>query len=364
MPGAAGARAGQPAPSPDPSLRFSGRPRVIVIGAGVVGLTTARALQAAGAQVCVLERGPQAGRESTWAGGGIVSPLRPWRAPPAVWQLIARSRELYPPLAAELRARTGVDIEYQLCGARWQVAGPELAAAQAWHREQGLPCTVFSEDGPSWLRLPWVGQVRNPRLGRALAEDLQAQGGEIRTTSPARLLLRAGRVAGAVTAQGQTLEAEAVVVCAGAWAGELLQEAGLSSPVRPVKGQMLLKQLPPGLLAEIWLSDAVYLIPRADGHLLIGSTLEPGGFDKTITAAARQTLQQAADQLCPAQSAYPVIAQWAGLRPGSPEGIPQLGAGALPGLWLNTGHYRNGIGLAPACAEALLAEMLKAPLGA
>lgn len=354
----------QPAPPSDPRSRFAGRPRVIVIGAGVVGLTTARALQAAGAQVCVLEREPHPGRESTWAGGGIVSPLQPWRAPPAIWRLIARSRELYPPLAAELRARTGVDIEYQLCGARWRGEAPELAAAQAWHREQGLPCETFREEGQDWLRLPWLGQVRNPRLGRALAQDLRAQGAEIRTACPARLLLRGGRVAGAVTAVGQMLEAEAVVVCAGAWAGELLHDAGLGSPVRPVKGQMLLKRLPPGLLGEIWLSDAVYLIPRLDGHLLIGSTLEPGGFDKTPTAAARQTLQQAADRLCPAQAAYPVIAQWAGLRPGSPGGIPQLGAGGLPGLWLNTGHYRNGIGLAPACAEALLAEMLKTPLGA
>lgn len=340
--------------------RFAGRPRVLVIGAGVVGLSSARALHAAGAEVQVLERADRAGRESSWAGGGIVSPLAPWRAPPPVWQLIARSRALYPGLAQQLQDATGIDVEYRISGARWRLAPPQQAPVLAWHRDHALPCAPFVEDGQDWLQLPWVGQVRNPRLVRALAQMLQQQGVCLHTAQTVQLLRRAGRVAGVVTADGTVLEADAVVVCAGAWAGALLETAGLALPVQPVKGQMLLKRLPPDLVQEIWLSDAVYLIPRADGHLLIGSTLEPGGFDKTVTTQARTQLLAAADALCPRQQAYPVIDQWAGLRPGSPEGIPQLGAGPLPGLWLNTGHYRNGIGLAPACAEALCAQMCTA----
>ena len=142
-------------------------------------------------------------------------------------------------------------------------------------------------------------------------------------------------------------------VAAGAWTGQLL-----NLPVAPVRGQMLWYQAEPGLIGHILIDDDEYLIPRRDGVVLVGSTVEQAGFDPTTTVAAREYLQGVAARLCPALAQIEPAGQWAGLRPGSPEGIPYIGPHpSLAGLYVNAGHFRNGINLAPASA-ALLADLL------
>ena len=137
-----------------------------------------------------------------------------------------------------------------------------------------------------------------------------------------------------------------------------MQQAGLTLPVEPVKGQMLLYRMAPGWLPSIVMARGRYAIPRRDGHILIGSTLEYEGYDKRTTDEALASLRASAQALLPDLAQQSPVAQWAGLRPGSPDGVPYIGpVSSLPGLWLNTGHFRNGLVLAPASCR-LLADLL------
>jgi glycine oxidase len=324
---------------------------VAVIGGGVVGLTTALALQAPDRRIHLIERDAAPARRSSWAGGGIVCPLRPWREPDALWPLIDRSRALYPVLAAQLQRETGIDIEYRLTGIEWQVDGKEREQAMAWLSARGLPV----ETPEDRLRCPELGQVRNPRLGRALAMAFQRRGGTMHCGHAARPWIEGQRARGIQFDGGVTLTTDAVVVAAGAWSGDLLD--GPAPEIFPVKGQMLLKRVAGADTRPVIVGQEVYLIPRADGHLLIGSTVEHVGFDTSVTEAARRWLLDAADRLAPWQSDAPVLRQWAGLRPGAHSSVPVIGHGGASGLWLNLGHYRNGIALAPACAEDLCQRM-------
>jgi len=166
-----------------------------------------------------------------------------------------------------------------------------------------------------------------------------------------------GQISGVTTAGGE-IRAERVVLAAGAWSGELLKTLGLELPVEPVKGQMILYKCAEDFLPSMVLAKGRYAIPRRDGHILIGSTLEYAGFDKTPTDNALESLKASAEELLPALKEAEVVGHWAGLRPGSPEGIPFIGElPAHPGLWLNCGHFRNGLVLAPASCR-LLADLM------
>ena len=156
-----------------------------------------------------------------------------------------------------------------------------------------------------------------------------------------------------------TIPADCVVVAAGAWSGELLATLGLYLPVEPVKGQMILYKCELDYLPAMVLAEGRYAIPRRDGHVLVGSTLEHVGFDKTPTGEARASLKASAEKMLPGLAQREVVGHWAGLRPGSPDGVPFIGeVPELPGLWLNCGHYRNGLVLAPASCELLKNLML------
>ncbi|MFN3359216.1 MAG: NAD(P)/FAD-dependent oxidoreductase, partial [Pseudomonas sp.] len=176
-------------------------------------------------------------------------------------------------------------------------------------------------------------------------------------------ILDDGNVVGVKTTEGPVL-GDHVVLAAGAWSGELLGSLGLVLPVEPVKGQMILYKCASNFLSSMVLAKGRYAIPRRDGHILIGSTLEHEGFDKTPTASALESLKASAVELIPALADAEVVGHWAGLRPGSPEGIPYIGqVPGYQGLWLNCGHYRNGLVLAPASCQ-LFADLLlsRAPI--
>ncbi|MDR6235389.1 glycine oxidase [Pseudomonas psychrotolerans] len=342
---------------------------VAVIGAGAIGLLSAYHLSLSGRRVVVVERG-EPGREASWAGGGIVSPLYPWRYQPAVTALAHWSQDFYPVLGERLRQETGVDPEVEVTGLYWLDLEDE-AEALDWARRNVRPLSSVSLDevrsrvpvlGPGYARavfMAGVANVRNPRLVRSLREALlRMPNVTLLTDAPVTGFVRDGaRVVGVQTAR-ETLQAEAVVVCAGAWSGELLRTLGLAVPVSPVKGQMLLYRQPVGYLTSMVLAKGRYAIPRRDGHILIGSTLEHAEFDKTPTAQALDSLRASAAELLPDLAAQAPVAHWAGLRPGSPDGVPFIGPVAeLPGLWLNCGHYRNGLVLAPASCQ-LLTDLL------
>lgn len=338
----------------------------IVIGAGVAGLATARALAQAGLRGLVLERG-LAFAEASWAGGGILSPLYPWRYAAPVQRLVQRSGPLYVTLCAELRA-VGPDPELTTSG--MLILDPEeVEPGRRWAVAHGVPAEVLTTKElarlepqvaatPAALRLPDVRQVRNPRLGRALVALLRRMGIQVREASPvSRLLTEESRVTG-VEVGGERLAAERVVLAAGSWSAQLLGALGLPLPVEPVKGEMLAYRLSDLVTSHVLLKQGRYAVPRRDGVLLVGSTMERAGFDKSATVAGRDQLMQAAAELVPALAGRYPSWHWAGLRPGSPSGVPFIGeVPGVAGLYLNTGHFRNGLATAPAAAE-LLADLV------
>jgi len=346
--------------------------QILVIGGGIIGLLTALELAAAGAQVRILEMGA-VGRASSWAGGGILSPLYPWRYPDPVNALARWSQGVYADLAARLCAEGGVDPEWTQSG-MLMLDTSERALAQAWAGRFGYRLEVLTRDevrrcepalGPAAggaLWMPEVAQVRNPRLVQAARHALLGHGAVIEEACEVtELRVHEGRVAGVRTARGKFV-AEAVVVAAGAWSGLLLAGLGLRPDIRPVRGQMLLFKGPPGVLSRIILGARHYVIPRRDGRVLVGSTMEEVGFDTGTTAAAREVLLEAAFRLVPALRDFALERHWAGLRPGSPSGIPYIGEHPqLAGLFINSGHFRNGVVMAPASARLLADRVLGRP---
>lgn len=343
--------------------------QVVIVGGGVIGLLTAFNLASAGQRVVLLERS-NVGQESSWAGGGIVSPLYPWRYSPAVTALAHWSQDFYPQLAEQLFASTGVDPEVHTTGLYWLDLDDE-GEALAWARREQRPLSAVDISaahdavpvlGSGFSRAIYmadVANVRNPRLVKSLKAALSALPAvTIHEQCEVSGFIRdAGRVLGVQTSQGE-IHGDQVVLAAGAWSGELLQSLGLSLPVEPVKGQMILYKCASDFLPCMVLAKGRYAIPRRDGHILIGSTLEHEGFDKTPTASALESLKASAVELIPALAGAEVVGHWAGLRPGSPEGIPYIGpVPGLAGLWLNCGHYRNGLVLAPASCQ-LFADLL------
>lgn len=342
---------------------------VIIVGAGAIGLLSAYRLAQVGVPVLLLESS-LAGTEASWAGGGIVSPLYPWRYTSAVTALAHWSQDYYPQLGNTLLQQTDIDPEVHETGLYWLDLEDEDDAL-AWAEREGRSLHRVDMDAvhaavPSLgegfskaVFMPGVANVRNPRLLQALRAALsQLPNVDIVERCPVTGFLREGqRVVGVRTAQGE-MRADRVVVAAGAWSGKLLATLGLELPVRPMKGQMILFKCAEDFLPSMVLAKRRYAIPRRDGHILVGSTLEDVGFDKTPTEEALDSLRATAIDLLPALADAEVIKHWAGLRPASPEGVPYIGpVPGHDGLWLNCGHFRNGLVLAPASCQ-LLADLM------
>jgi glycine oxidase len=208
--------------------------------------------------------------------------------------------------------------------------------------------------------LPDVAQVRNPRLLKALCLDLERLGVPIyQQTQVESLMIEQGRCQGLRTRDG-VLKADNLVLCTGAWTSELWLQLGPMPDIRPVRGQMILLAGPPGLLNTISMRQARYFVPRQDGRVLVGSTLEETGFECATTQAARDELLQVVRERVPALAEARLEHHWAGLRPATSQGIPYIGAHPeVEGLYINSGHYRNGLVLAPASARLLADSLLK-----
>lgn len=337
--------------------------QVVIVGGGVIGLLTAFNLAAEVDQVVVCDKG-ELGGESSWAGGGIVSPLYPWRYSPAVTALAHWSQDFYPQLGERLFNSTGVDPQVHVTGLYWLDLEDEVQAL-AWARREGRPLSKVAVSeayeavpvlGPGFssaVYMAGVANVRNPRLLKSLKAALQALPNvTLKEHCEISGFIREGAcVTGVQTAEG-AIRADEVVLTAGAWSGDLLRPVGFELPVEPVKGQMILFKCAEDFLPSMVLAKGRYAIPRRDGHILVGSTLEYAGYDKTPTDEALQSLRASAIELLPALADATPVGHWAGLRPGSPEGIPYIGrVPGYEGLWLNCGHFRNGLVLAPASCQ-------------
>jgi len=349
----------------------------LVVGGGIIGLLLTRKLAEQGASVILMDK-QALGQESSWAGGGILSPMYPWRYPDALNHLVDWRAENFQQLARSLLEETGIDPEVSLGGVNMLNVADEQDAL-AWAQsgvgaDSGLVKTRvadFLENEPlfrqtenvdSVLTLPFVGNVRNPRLLQALKKSLQQRKNvQIKEGCEAlSFVKKQQRITGIETTQG-VFSAEEIIVAAGAWSGDLLTKLDVQVSVSPVKGQMLLIKAKPGLLASVVLAEGCYLIPRRDGRILVGSTVEHCGYDKTTTEDARDKLLAAAYQVAPALKNYPLEKQWAGLRPSSPESIPYIGRIAgWQGVSVCAGHFRNGVVTAPSSVDSLVRKLMPA----
>jgi glycine oxidase len=334
---------------------------VLIIGGGTIGMLTARELVQAGVCVTLVEMG-YTGREASWAGGGIISPLYPWRYADSVTRLSLWSQGEYPQLCTALQEETGIDPELIRSGLL--ILDPEEHdQALKWGRTHQVQIELLGDEAlqemepglglqlPTALRMPDVAQIRNPRLAKALRRSIEKRIRIREQEEVVELLVKSGHVLGVRTRKGR-IDADHVVVCAGAWTAKLLEQLGAKPEIEPVRGQMILFYAKPQRVNHIVLFRERYLIPRQDGRILIGSTLEHEGFAKTTTAEAKEELYRSAVEIFPLLKRTPIEDHWAGLRPSSPGGIPYIGAyPGIQGLYFNAGHYRNGLVTSPASAR-------------
>lgn len=340
-----------------------------VLGGGIVGLLSARELCAAGESVVILDR-QTVGQESSWAGGGILSPLHPWRYPESVTTQAMWSQDYYPALASELAEKTGIDVEWTPSGMLY-VESEEVTQAVSWAKAHGATlsdvdaataCQISPKIRPEvghGIWMPDVAQIRNPRLLSAISADLHQSGVKFReNVEILGFIVQRNRLVAIRTNRGE-IETHRCLVAAGAWSGDLMAPTGIALPITPVKGQMLLLSAQALHINTMILKDNRYIIPRRDGRVLVGSTLEPTGFEKSTTETARTELMQAAVNIIPALADCVIERHWAGLRPGTPSGVPYIGEHPkAEGLFVCSGHFRNGIVLAPASARLVVDIML------
>jgi glycine oxidase len=344
---------------------MSTHPDVLIIGGGVIGLTTAYFLGRTGVRVTVVDQS-NFGREASWAGAGILPPGSP-KAQSPYERLRARSVALFPELSAELRERFGIDNGYLRCGGLEFLGADEAAAAQEW-RGEGIAVEVLDAETlrrlepalganlEHGLHIPDLAQVRNPRHVKALLAACAGVGVELWAGCPIHGFERHGERIIAVQSVRGTLSAGRFLVAAGSWSDHLLDAVGVRSGIRPVRGQIALLNTGRPLLRRVLCTGKRYLVPRPDGRVLVGSTEEDAGFDKRTTTEAIRDLLALACELVPALAEASLERCWAGLRPGSPDGLPYLGA--VPGcsnLFVAAGHFRSGIQLSPGTAEVMTA---------
>ena len=339
--------------------------RCLVVGGGVLGLFTALKLRKLGWQVTLLEK-QSLGAGASSAAGGILSPLYPWRQSRKINCLFSQSLYAYQRFFRETAA-LGMRVAYSQPGlfcldveeypmARKWVASRHLSL-ETWPRRQ-LRAVFPRLRAGSGFFLPDVCQVDPVNLITRLTQLANHHGVRIRENMSVRKLLLRNRMVGGVICEREEIRGDAVVICAGAWSKELIPAAQKWCPVRPVKGQIIEYRTKPGLLPHIVLHRGKYLIPKPDGRILAGSTLENSGFDTTPTSAARVELDSFARSVLPGLSIYKISDQWAGLRPGL--ATPIVGAHPdIQGLFLNTGHHRNGIVLASGSADWIAAAFAR-----
>lgn len=341
-------------------------PDVLIVGGGVIGLTTAYYLAREGVRVQVLDRSA-AGTEASWAGAGIIPPGNPDGAKTPYDRLRAISSRAFPQLSAELRERTGIDNGYRVCGGIEVFESDDHPAPALWQSE-GIAFELLSAaalrtlepiarlNGRAAFLLPGMAQVRNPWHIRALIAACHAVGVAIEPDSAVVEWRRSDdRVEAAVCEDGTTRPASQFLIASGAWSDWVLGSLGIRVGVHPVKGQIVLFRSPRSLIQRVIGFDKRYLVPRGDGRILAGSTEEPeAGFDKRTTERGVGELVRFATSVVPALADVEIEKTWAGLRPGSPDGLPFLGP--IPG-WRNAlvaaGHYRAGIQLSPGTAQVM-----------
>ena len=327
---------------------------VLIVGGGIIGLSLSIALRKRGASVLIVERG-EPGREASHAAGGMLVDC-PLETRAELQPLASASAGMYPEFAYELEAESRMKVDLRDQGA---IVFPPEEHVRAWEKVSSayaLPVPLSELEpalgAPNRAAFYLKERSVDPRALTAAALKAAKNRGIDFSSGDAvtSVNLADGRVTGVTTVK-TTFHAGKVVNCAGAWSGQIGPHA---FPTRPVKGQMLCLASPSReLLKHVIRSPEVYLIPRSDGRILAGATVEEAGFDKRTDPAIMQRFHRAAIALIPELRNARILEDWAGLRPGTPDALPVLGATSTPGFYVATGHFRDGILLAPITAEVM-----------
>lgn len=360
---------------------MSKHPDVAVIGGGIIGLTCAYFLAKAGLSVEVFDRS-DLGREASWAGAGIIPPGNPERAATPIDRLRAIGSATFHGFSTELRDLTGIDTGYRRCGGIEFLHPHDADVLDVWEAEglpferlsrhdlQGLEPAAGRIPGEPYL-LPTCAQVRNPWHLRALIAACERVGVRLHPRSPVLGWVTTGRrVTGLRLDDGAAVVAGRFLLTAGAWSDVLLESLGCRPGVHPVRGQIVLFHRPHPGIQRVLMMGKRYFVPRDDGRVLVGSTEEPeAGFEKWATAAGVTELIGFATAHFPEWRSAEVEKCWAGLRPGSPDGLPLIGpVPEWDNVFVAAGHFRAGvqlsIGTARVVAELFQGKPTSVPLEA
>ena len=355
---------------------------VLIIGGGIIGCSIAAELSRAQIRVLLLER-DRIGCEASGEAAGMLAPQAENIPSGPFLDHCLKSREMFGPLQTLLKEETGIDIEYIHSGILYlllteedEFRGKRMFEEQRarglrverWDRQQVLeaePQVTPAVRGA--LYFPDDHQVHNARMVRALSLMGARRGVAIMEGTPVTGLVRdKDRVLG-VRSLTETYYAGKVVIAAGAWSGGIGELPDQQIPIRPARGQLLSLETRGDFFRHILYTQQAYLVPRLNGELIVGSTVEFAGFEKHVTVGGIEALLASARRLVPTLGSRPILKAWAGFRPWTADELPYLGeVSGSPGLYVASGHYRNGILLAPVTgqlmAELLLEEQSSLPL--
>ncbi|WP_180161543.1 glycine oxidase ThiO [Acinetobacter sp. YH12040] len=346
---------------------------IAIIGAGISGLLSALELVERGCTVTIFDQ-QRTGSAASWAGGGILSPMYPWRYPNEVNALARYGKQSYQKWNEKLKPMTGIDFEIHETGMLifdeddFEI-GLDYACLHQDPMQQAeyLQSEQIEQINPHisarfahGIYFSQLANIRNPRLLQSLTAYLQQHPNVIihEHCPVTDLNTQQQRLVSIRTADGQQHFADQYVLATGAWSAKWSKHLEIEIPVQPVQGQMLLFKTPQNWLPTMCMNKVMYLIPRQDGHVVCGSSMRQCGFDTQTTDATLQHIQESCFDMVPELANFPIVKSWAGLRPSSPEGIPYIGQ--MPNfdnLWANFGHFRNGLCMGPASAQ-LLAELM------
>lgn len=350
--------------------------RIVIVGGGVMGCASALALAKRGAHVIVLERAVP-GAEASSAAAGILGAQMESHGPGPLVDLFVRARAGYRAWTEELRAETGIDAGWRASGVLRVGYNEQEAAALrdlvAWQAAAGMRAELvdaraakkvepeIADDILAGAHFPDDAQVDPPALLRALVAAAARAGVEMRSGATVeRVLVQSGRCTGVALAGGdeRELHGDAVVLAAGSWSSLVPGAKEAFAEVKPVRGQIVLLEERPPRLRSIVTGGGAYAVPRGDGRVVCGSTMEHVGFRREVTAGGVRTILNGSVRLAPRLAEAAFASSWSSFRPHAAGDAPLIGKSDLPGLLLATGHHRNGILLAKVTADAVTDAVL------
>lgn len=348
---------------------------IAIIGAGISGLLSALELVEQGCHVSIFDQ-QEIGKAASWAGGGILSPMYPWRYAPAVNQLAKHGKTLYQEWNEKLLPHTAIDFQihetgmlifdeedFEL-GLNYQQQFHEPLQHCEYLQQEQLENInpLVSAQFQHAIYFPEIANIRNPRVLQSLTQYLKQHPlvHFFEDHAIQKFHYTHGRIQSIQSKQGLKFQADQFIITTGAWSGQWSEQLNLHIPVEPVQGQMLLFKTPPNWLPTMCMNKVMYLIPRSDGHIVCGSSVAHVGFNTTPTQQTKQDILTACFEMIPELEQFEIVNHWAGLRPSSPTGIPYIGLmPEFENLWANFGHYRNGLCMGPASAQLLRQLILK-----